>query len=291
MGASLTKQNLLQMDEEERARQRQEFLQQQALVFQEQAARLQEQAKHLLEETQKLRERNPQQKSPPQTDQSQLPSQSSDKPHKTVTFSLNEDESGSTDHAKQQNESLSDSPDLSQADEEAEKECHGGERDDSGVDVMTSQEQNIDVYFSKTTFVSADHGATNELAALRTSQSQNSLTQKNKLKLQLDLNEHADLSRLGSATSPNLTQEDTDAEFMTPTPRVSTPSYAKMRHIAQSPVAQLTQLPVTSDPYMSPFLADADMLRLLPPVFFVVSRMNLDVFFTIFFVNACLCCG
>lgn len=51
----------------------------------------------------------------------------------------------------------------------------------------------------------------------------------------------------------------------------SSPTYAKMRHFAQSPVDFFKHLPVLSNPYMSPLLAPDDMLDRLCPVYLIVS--------------------
>ena len=106
-----------------------------------------------------------------------------------------------------------------------------------------------------------------------------SSTQRNKLNLELRISPE---TRQRSASSPYLTPHETSvdllspmespAEFLTPPQgAVTTPSYAKVRHIAQSPVAQLTHIAMTKNPYMSPFYASDDLLKTLPPVYFVVS--------------------
>lgn len=50
-----------------------------------------------------------------------------------------------------------------------------------------------------------------------------------------------------------------------------TPTYAKMRHFAQSPVRQFKPLVVDRNPFMSPLYAGDDDLRALCPVYLVVS--------------------
>lgn len=50
-----------------------------------------------------------------------------------------------------------------------------------------------------------------------------------------------------------------------------TPTYAKMRHFAQSPVRQFKPLLVDRNPFMSPLYASDDYLRALCPVYLVVS--------------------
>ena len=50
-----------------------------------------------------------------------------------------------------------------------------------------------------------------------------------------------------------------------------TPTYAKIRHFAQSPVTQFRQMPIAMDPFMSPILASDELLRGLCPVTMVVS--------------------
>ena len=50
-----------------------------------------------------------------------------------------------------------------------------------------------------------------------------------------------------------------------------TPTYAKIRHFAQSPVTQFRQMPIAVDPFMSPILASDELLRGLCPVTMVVS--------------------
>jgi hypothetical protein len=57
-----------------------------------------------------------------------------------------------------------------------------------------------------------------------------------------------------------------DQGFMSPT-------YAKMRHFAQSPVDFFKHLPVLNNPYMSPLLAPDGMLDCLCPVYLVVSKL------------------
>ena len=49
-----------------------------------------------------------------------------------------------------------------------------------------------------------------------------------------------------------------------------TPTYAKMRHFAQSPVRQFSRVVIGSDPYMSPLLASDDLLSNLCPIHFLV---------------------
>jgi len=55
---------------------------------------------------------------------------------------------------------------------------------------------------------------------------------------------------------------------------MSTPTYAKMRHFAQSPVSKSRNItvPCTHDAYMSPLLATDDLLAQMCPVYCVVSR-------------------
>lgn len=50
-----------------------------------------------------------------------------------------------------------------------------------------------------------------------------------------------------------------------------TPTYAKMRHFAQSPVRQFKPLLVDRNPFMSPLYASDDYLQSLCPVYLVVS--------------------
>ncbi len=50
-----------------------------------------------------------------------------------------------------------------------------------------------------------------------------------------------------------------------------TPTYAKVRHFAQSPVQYFRHLPIAKNPYMSPFLASDELLRDMCPVYFMVS--------------------
>lgn len=57
-----------------------------------------------------------------------------------------------------------------------------------------------------------------------------------------------------------------DQGFMSPT-------YAKMRHFAQSPVDFFKHMPVLNNPYMSPLLAPDGMLDCLCPVYLVVSKL------------------
>ena len=52
-----------------------------------------------------------------------------------------------------------------------------------------------------------------------------------------------------------------------------TPTYAKIRHFAQSPVTKFRQTPIGMDPYMSPILASDELLRGLGPVTMVVSLL------------------
>ena len=110
-----------------------------------------------------------------------------------------------------------------------------------------------------------------------------SSTQRNKLNLELRISPE---TRQRSASSPYLTPHETDvnllspiespAKFLTPPQgAMTTPSYAKVRHIAQSPVAQLTHIAMTKNPYMSPFYASDELLKTLPPVYFVVSFRSL----------------
>lgn len=51
----------------------------------------------------------------------------------------------------------------------------------------------------------------------------------------------------------------------------TTPTYAKIRHFAQSPVQHFRHFPISRNPYMSPYLADPELLMGLCPVYFVVS--------------------
>ena len=50
----------------------------------------------------------------------------------------------------------------------------------------------------------------------------------------------------------------------------TTPTYAKIRHFAQSPVQHFKHLPISRNPFMSPFLASPELLRDLCPMYFVV---------------------
>jgi len=52
-----------------------------------------------------------------------------------------------------------------------------------------------------------------------------------------------------------------------------TPTYAKIRHFAQSPVTKFRQTPIGMDPYMSPILASDELLQGLCPVTMVVSLL------------------
>ena len=51
------------------------------------------------------------------------------------------------------------------------------------------------------------------------------------------------------------------------------PTYAQIRHYAQSPVLQFRHLPIATNPYMSPFLAPEELIRSLPKTCFVVSTL------------------
>ena len=52
---------------------------------------------------------------------------------------------------------------------------------------------------------------------------------------------------------------------------VTPPTYAQIRHFAQSPVVQFRHMPIVKNPYMSPYLAPDHLLCHMPPVHFVVS--------------------
>lgn len=49
------------------------------------------------------------------------------------------------------------------------------------------------------------------------------------------------------------------------------PVYAQVRHFAQSPVLQFRHMPIATNPYMSPFLAPAELICKMPKVCFMVS--------------------
>ena len=49
------------------------------------------------------------------------------------------------------------------------------------------------------------------------------------------------------------------------------PIYAQIRHFAQSPVLTFRHMPISKNPYMSPYLAVDSMLKQMCPVHFVVS--------------------
>ena len=49
------------------------------------------------------------------------------------------------------------------------------------------------------------------------------------------------------------------------------PVYAQIRHFAQSPVLTFRHMPISKNPYMSPYLASDSMLKQMCPVHFVVS--------------------
>ena len=48
----------------------------------------------------------------------------------------------------------------------------------------------------------------------------------------------------------------------------------QIRHFAQSPVLQFRQMPIGSNPFMSPYHAPDDMLQQLPPVYLMVSMLS-----------------
>ena len=56
---------------------------------------------------------------------------------------------------------------------------------------------------------------------------------------------------------------------------INAPFYAQVRHFAQSPVIQFRHLPIAVNPYMSPYLATDEQLRMLCPVYMVVSEIYL----------------
>ena len=58
----------------------------------------------------------------------------------------------------------------------------------------------------------------------------------------------------------------------------SPPTYAMVRHFAQSPLREMRHVPISDDPYMSPYLAPDALLQGLPPVHMVVSNTSLTVF-------------
>jgi hypothetical protein len=70
----------------------------------------------------------------------------------------------------------------------------------------------------------------------------------------------------------------------------STPTYAKMRHFAQSPIQQpfaRVATAVARNPYMSPLLAGDDLLADMCPVYLVVCLFSLFMFLlmSVYFVN------
>ena len=145
--------------------------------------------------------------------------------------------------------------------------------DDSGVDLMNLKNDAANTKPSNESASSVfefDERNT-ERSEMKESQSFSNSRASDRNKLKLSLETSSSCKR--SATSPSLSRDESDPNLSS-SPHVTTPSYAKMRHIAQSPVAQLTHLPVTNNPYMSPFLADEEMLSLLPPVYLVVSSLS-----------------
>ena len=108
-------------------------------------------------------------------------------------------------------------------------------------------------------------------------------------KLKLDLSNF--WGKLGhhSKSTPSLstlvdkkTTSKTDDENISPfwscnsspssSPELGTsPTYAKMRHFAQSPVDFFKHLPVLSNPYISPLLAPDNMINCLCPMYLIVS--------------------
>ena len=53
------------------------------------------------------------------------------------------------------------------------------------------------------------------------------------------------------------------------------PHYAQIRHFAQSPIMQFKDLPIATNPYMSPQLASDDQLKTLCPIYLVVSSSEI----------------
>lgn len=85
----------------------------------------------------------------------------------------------------------------------------------------------------------------------------NSLHQKLQIKERL---------KIQSPVSPSSPYLGTDGIL-----NATTPTYAKIRHFAQSPVQHFKHFPISRNPYMSPYLADPELLMDLCPIYFVVS--------------------
>ena len=97
----------------------------------------------------------------------------------------------------------------------------------------------------------------------------------------------ADGVLLRSPSSPSLTslQQKIQAQSpLTPTSpylgsdgvlSATTPTYAKIRHFAQSPVQHFKHLPISKNPYMSPYLGKPDLLQGLCPRYFVVGLVQI----------------
>ncbi len=87
---------------------------------------------------------------------------------------------------------------------------------------------------------------------------------------------HSAHSNIGNGdASPGSPMKTPQADISLDTPLGSPPSYAQIRHFAQSPVVQFRHMPIAKNPYMSPYLAREDLVDRLPPVYLVVSNSNL----------------
>ena len=55
------------------------------------------------------------------------------------------------------------------------------------------------------------------------------------------------------------------------------PTYAQIRHFAQSPVVQFRHMPIAKNPYMSPYLAPDSLLAEMPPAYFQVCMNSTSI--------------
>ncbi|KAI0220041.1 Hormone-sensitive lipase [Lamellibrachia satsuma] len=97
-------------------------------------------------------------------------------------------------------------------------------------------------------------------------------------------NPYTDFLRTRSPSSPNLNSSFTRGDcfkgmgsprsLSPPGSFNFTPTYAKIRHFAQSPVTKFRQTPIGMDPYMSPILASDELLQDLCPVTMVTCHLD-----------------
>lgn len=108
-------------------------------------------------------------------------------------------------------------------------------------------------------------------------------TSKNRPHLTLDLSQvvPSPVIFTRSPSVPRGSQLNSPEEFYSPISspeyfqQPTTPDYAKVRHFAQSPAQQFRHLPLSRNPFMSPYLADIELLAGIPPVYFIVSIFKL----------------